>query len=71
LISTARYKYSGFPKTNPHENQEISILRIMEATKRLKLCPEVKEGPQNKDYQNCEGGATQSKKQQEQEQREQ
>ncbi len=43
----------------------------MEATKRLKLCPEVKEGPQNKDYQNCEGGATQSKKQQEQEQREQ
>jgi hypothetical protein len=59
LISTARYKYNGFPKTNSHENQEISILRIMEATKRLKLCPEVKDGPQNKDYQNCEGGATQ------------
>jgi hypothetical protein len=57
LISKARYKYDGFPKHNSQENQEISILRIKEAT-RLKLCLEVKEGPQNKDYQNWEGGAT-------------
>jgi hypothetical protein len=53
LISKARYKYDGFPKNNSHENQEISILRIKEATTRLKLCLEVK-GPQNKDYQNWE-----------------
>jgi hypothetical protein len=46
LISKARYKYDGFPKNNSHENQEISILRIKEATTRLKLCLEVKEGPQ-------------------------
>jgi hypothetical protein len=52
LISKARYKYDGFPKNNSHKNQEISILRIKEATTRLKLCLEVTEGPQNKDYQN-------------------
>jgi hypothetical protein len=50
LISKARYKYDRFPKINSQENQEISILRIKEATTRLKLCLEVKEGPQNKDY---------------------
>jgi len=58
LISKARYKYDRFPKNNSQENQEISILRMKEATTRFKLCLEVKEGPQNKDYQNWEGGAT-------------